>query len=266
MVLSSRTEESFSLSAFLVSDGPARFLLSWVAGFVDTAAFIVLFGLFTAHVTGNIALAGSSFASADPQTTVTRLLMLPTFMISVMFTSLLARFARKQDWSVLAVLLSAEAIALGIFMTIGVRLSSALLLDVQDDLILPMGVSGVLAMGIQNALMKEAQDSFTGYFPTTVMTGNFTQFTIDLVSFAIALFSPSAERKANPEVNAALERLGRTVPLLTGFFLGGTSAAYFVPMAEFWCLVMPLMVVSGLAIAAYIQSSASSSQPSSDVH
>lgn len=251
MVLSSRTEESFSLSAFLTSDGPARFLLSWVAGFTDTAAFIVLFGLFTAHVTGNIALAGSSFASSDPQTTITRLLMLPTFMVSVIFTTLLARFARKKGWSVLAVLLTAEAISLLIFMAIGVRLSAALLLDVQEDLILPMGVAGVIAMGIQNALMKEAHDSFTGYFPTTVMTGNFTQFTIDLVSFTIALISPTADHKVNPEVRAAFERLGRTVPILAGFFLGGTGAAYFVPMAEFQCLVAPLLVVSVLAIAAY---------------
>ena len=115
MVATSRNEAPFSLSAFLISDGPAGFLLSWVAGFVDTSAFIILFGLFTAHVTGNIALAGSSFVSSDGETTITRLLMLPTFMLAVALTSLLARYARCQKWSVFAVLLTAEAIALGVF-------------------------------------------------------------------------------------------------------------------------------------------------------
>jgi uncharacterized membrane protein YoaK (UPF0700 family) len=78
-----------------VTDLPV--LLSWVAGFVDTSAFIILFGLFTAHVTGNIALAGSSFVSSDAETTITRLLMLPTFMLAVALTSLLARYARHQS-------------------------------------------------------------------------------------------------------------------------------------------------------------------------
>ena len=118
MVATARDESSFSLSAFLISDRPAGFLLSWVAGFVDTSAFIILFGLFTAHVTGNIALAGSSFVSADEGSTITRLLMLPVFMLSVALTSLLARYARHQNWSVFAVLLTAEAIALSIFMVV----------------------------------------------------------------------------------------------------------------------------------------------------
>jgi Protein of unknown function (DUF1275) len=60
--------------------------------------FIILFGIFTAHVTGNIALAGSSFVSEDAETTITRLLMLPTFILTVALTSLLARYARKRQW------------------------------------------------------------------------------------------------------------------------------------------------------------------------
>ncbi len=99
-----RSQFKFNLSAYLISDGPAGFLLSWVAGFVDTSAFIILFGLFTAHVTGNIALAGSSFVSADAETTITRLLMLPTFVLTVALTSLLARFSRHQQWCVFGVL------------------------------------------------------------------------------------------------------------------------------------------------------------------
>lgn len=255
MTITAPKKESFSLSAYLISDAPARFLLSWVAGFVDTAAFIVLFGIFTAHVTGNIALAGSAFASSDPQTTLLRLSMLPTFMIAVIFTALLARLARKNGWAVLPVLLSAEAIALGVFMVVGLRLSGALLLDVQDDLIFPIAVTGVVAMGIQNALMKEAASSFTGYFPTTVMTGNFTQFTIYLVHYFSAKLAKQTE-DTKAEAAEALLKLKQTAPLLIGFFLGGTGAAYFVPSAEFWCLAMPLLAVSMLAIAAYIQAGA----------
>ncbi|MEP0916410.1 DUF1275 domain-containing protein [Leptolyngbya sp. DQ-M1] len=252
MTVSVPEKESFSLSAFLISDAPARFLLSWVAGFVDTAAFISLFGIFTAHVTGNIALAGSAFASSDPLTTLLRLSMLPIFMLSVMGTSLLGRLCRKRRWAVLPVLLSAEAIALAIFIMVGLQYFSTLIIDAQDDLMFPIAATGVMAMGIQNALMKEAASSFTGYFPTTVMTGNFTQFTIDLVQYFSAKLSKQTE-EAKAEAAEAIVKLKRTSPLLVGFFLGGTGAAYFVPSAEFWCLSMPLLIVSMLAVAAYIQ-------------
>jgi uncharacterized membrane protein YoaK (UPF0700 family) len=246
-------QEPFSLSAFLISDGPAGFLLSWVAGFVDTSAFIILFGLFTAHVTGNLALAGNSFVSSDEGSTITRLLMIPTFMGVVALTSLLARYARHQGWSVLSTLLVAEAIALGVFLAVGTHLSPALLLDVQEDLILPMGIMGVIAMAIQNALMKEAKDSFKSYIPTTVMTGNTTQLTIDLTQLFVSKFLPSWSKAPTSEAEEALERMSRFIPTLVGFALGGLASAYFVQMADFWCLVLPLAIVWALAIAAYVQ-------------
>ena len=254
MTVVPRNREAFSLSAFLVSDGPAGFLLSWVAGFVDTSAFIILFGIFTAHVTGNIALAGSSFVSSDTETTITRLLMLPTFMLAVALTSLLARYVRYRKGPVFAVLLTAEAIALSVLLVVGFSLSPALLLDVQEELILPIGISGVIAMAIQNALMKEAKGVFKSYIPTTVMTGNTTQLTIDIVQFLSAKFSQPSDTASNPEAEEALERMGRFVPVIAGFALGGFAAAYFVLVSEsWWSLILPVIVVSVLAIAAYVE-------------
>lgn len=253
MVATARTQTSFSLSSYLVSDGPAGFLLSWVAGFVDTSAFIILFGIFTAHVTGNIALAGSSFVSDDEASTVTRLLMLPTFVLTVALTSLLARYARRKQWPVFAVLLTAEAIALSIFLVIGTQLSPSLLLDVQEDLILPIGMAGVVSMAIQNALMKEAKGVFKSYIPTTVMTGNTTQLTIDVVQFLSAKFSKEQTELTQKEAEEAVERMSRFVPVIAGFALGGLAAAYLILLSEtWWSLVLPLLIISGMAIAAYI--------------
>lgn len=252
-------KETFSLSAFLISDGPAGFLLSWVAGFVDTSAFIILFGIFTAHVTGNIALAGSSFVSNDEETTITRLLMLPTFVLTVALTSLLARYARRKQWPVFAVLLTAEAIALAVFLIVGTSLSPALFLDVQEEYILSIGISGVVAMAIQNALMKESHGVFKSYIPTTVMTGNTTQLTIDLVQLFSAKLALSDET-AIREAEESLERISRFFPVIIGFALGGLAAAVFVLVSEtWWSLVFPLIIITILAIAAYIQHSTKSS-------
>ncbi len=249
---SSPGKPPFTVSAFLTSDGPAGFLLSWVAGFVDTSAFIILFGIFTAHVTGNIALAGSSFVGEDQESTLTRLLMLPIFMLTVALTSIVARYVRRKKWSVFAVLLTAEAIALTVFLVLGESLSPALLLDVQEEYILPIAMSGVVAMAIQNALMKESHGVFKSYIPTTVMTGNTTQLTIDLVQFVSAKFSSG--EMAEQEARESLERMRRYVPVLIGFALGGGAAAFFILASEtWWSLTIPLVIVLILAIAAYVQ-------------
>ncbi len=253
MVATSPTSKSSSLGAFLLSDGPAGFLLSWVAGFVDTSAFIILFGIFTAHVTGNIALAGSSFVSADTETTITRLLMLPIFMLTVMAVSLLARYARYRQWPVFAVLLTAEAIALSVLLVVGTQLSPELILDVQEEYIFPIAMAGVVAMAIQNAMMKEAKGVFKSYIPTTVMTGNTTQLSIDIVQFLWGQFGGSSPT-AKQEAAEAAERISRVFPTIAGFGLGGFAAAYFVLVSEtWWSLIFPVVIISILAMAAYVE-------------
>jgi uncharacterized membrane protein YoaK (UPF0700 family) len=246
----SSPRRAFSISGYLVGDRPAGFLLSLVAGFVDTSAFIILFGIFTAHVTGNIALAGASFVDQEEESTLTRLLMIPVFMMSVALTSLLARFARRRQWPVFAVLLTAEAIALTIFLIVSATLTPALILDVQEEYIFPIGMSGVVAMAIQNTLMKEAR-VFKSYIPTTVMTGNTTQLTIDLVQLIGAKFSSGEQ--AEQDAAEAWERISRYLPVIIGFAIGGVAAAFLIFVSEsWWTLIFPTIIVTVLAIAAYV--------------
>src|SRR5258708_940196 len=63
-------------------------LLSAVAGYVDTAGFLALFGLFTSHVTGNLVTAGAALARRAPEGVIARLAMIPIFMLSVAATTL----------------------------------------------------------------------------------------------------------------------------------------------------------------------------------
>ncbi|NJP12388.1 MAG: DUF1275 domain-containing protein [Leptolyngbyaceae cyanobacterium RU_5_1] len=86
------------------------------------------------------------------------------------------------------------------------------------------------------------------------MTGNTTQLTIDLVQFLSAKLSQPADSESNPEAEEALERMSRFIPVILGFALGGFAAAYFVLVSEtWWSLVIPLIIISVLAIAAYVQ-------------
>lgn len=149
-------------------------------------------------------------------------------------------------------MLTAEAIALTIFLLVGVNLSPALIFNIQEEYILPIGIAGVIAMAIQNALMKEAKGVFKSYIPTTVMTGNTTQLTIDLVQVVVSRFAPAGDEKAALAAAESVERMGRIVPIILGFGLGGLGATYFVLISEtWWSLVLPVIVISFMAVIAF---------------
>src|SRR2546429_8532817 len=57
-------------------------VLSFTAGYVDTAVFVGLFGLFTAHVTGNFVLIGSELVHASGEAWP-KLLAFPAFILAV---------------------------------------------------------------------------------------------------------------------------------------------------------------------------------------
>jgi uncharacterized membrane protein YoaK (UPF0700 family) len=69
-------------------------LLAFLSGFVDTAAFIHMQGLFVAHVTGNFVLLGAALASggavAGKGAELLQLAALPVFFVAAMLTGALA--------------------------------------------------------------------------------------------------------------------------------------------------------------------------------
>jgi len=85
------------------------------------------------------------------------------------------------------------------------------------------------------------------------MTGNTTQLTIDVVQFFSAKWAKHQNESTQIEAEESLERIGRFVPTIVGFALGGLLAACFVLVSEsWWSLSLPLIVISILAIAAYL--------------
>jgi uncharacterized membrane protein YoaK (UPF0700 family) len=145
-------------------------LLSFLAAFVDTACFIGLFGLFTAHVTGNFVLIGAELVSGDGAILV-KLLALPVFVLAVAATTIADTVLRARGIKPVAPILAAQGLLL-----VAALVAAAVLPTpraAHDAGALITGLLAVAAMGMQNALMRLDLSTLP---PSTVMTGNVTQF------------------------------------------------------------------------------------------
>lgn len=209
--------------------------LSFVSGFVDTAGFIALFSLFTAHVTGNLVLAGASLAdSGGYGNLLGKLLMLPVFVFSVAFTS----YGIKYKGATIRQLVWIEALCIGCFAITGSLLlkQGASPLDSHISMVASFAVIG---MAIQNAYMRKLLSSYT---PNTVMTGNFTQFSIDLFNLADYYFY--RRRRAAPVMIEPVWNSFRKFGLvLMGFLAGCAAGAYLVKWLGLACCMLPALIL-----------------------
>ena len=154
------------------------FALALAAGYVDTVGFVALFGLFTAHVTGNLVLIGAELANPSHGVLI-KLLAFPAFLFAIAAARVIMIVALRSGLDAGPILLSIQTLLLLAFMLAGLL---ALPFDDSRSLLaLTTGVLGSAAMGVQSAATKIVWGSPT---PTTAMTGNVTQLVIDLVDMA----------------------------------------------------------------------------------
>lgn len=205
-------------------------LLSFVAGYVDTVGFVALFGLFTAHVTGNFVLIGATLFQHDHAGLFGKLLALPVFIIAIALTVLLVRRLEKRGHSAVVAVLGLQTLLLMLSMAIGVHAAPIIAPDTPEMLMI--GMLAVAAMAVQNAASRLV---FTGLSPTTVMTGNVTQVIIDWVD---NLAKPSPE-----QVAAAKSRLRRMLPSVVTFALGAIGGALLFRVFGFGCFLLAIILL-----------------------
>lgn len=90
-------------------------LFGFVGGFVDVCAFVALGGLFTAHITGNMAVLGAAMAQ-KPHAFVARLLAVPFFMLAVAGGRLLNNWTERRGGDGVRMILALESLLLAAFL------------------------------------------------------------------------------------------------------------------------------------------------------
>jgi uncharacterized membrane protein YoaK (UPF0700 family) len=219
-------------------------LLSATAGYVDTLSFVSLFGLFTAHVTGNFVLIGAAVAGYG-QGIFLKLMAFPAFIFGVALSSFIIRGRRPETPMRGACLLYAvQALLLLAFCISGVNLGPGF--NPESWPVVACGMIGAIAMGVQNAHSRLVARPGV---PNTVMTGNVTQVILD----ALDLCSPLV---AGDVKAVARTRVVKMLPAIIAFAVGATVGALAYKFFGFWALLFPTIALAWLAMQAWMHRNA----------
>ncbi|MDH0865483.1 YoaK family protein [Mitsuaria sp. GD03876] len=210
----------------------ASLMLGFIAGYVDTVGFVALFGLFTAHVTGNFVLIGAELSRSSASSVLLKLLVFPTFVAAVALSRMTALRCERTGTVASRPLLVMEAVFLAVALACSVPAGAVLAPDAPWAM--ATGLFMTAAMGVQNAAGRLAWPALT---PTTVMTGNVTQVVIDGVDLL--------RGAAGPEVR---DRLKRFIWPVVAFGAGAMAGAFAYVGWKFWALVLPLVMLVGLVV------------------
>jgi uncharacterized membrane protein YoaK (UPF0700 family) len=209
-------------------------LLAFNGGFVDAAGFLGLQGLFTAHVTGNFVTLGAALILGS-HGIIAKIVALPEFVLVIALARVAGAALRRRNLPALRILLAAEAMLLLAFFAAAVSFGP--FADSDAPLALITGFSAIAAMAVQNAVQRV---HLAHEPPTTIMTGNTTQATLDAIDLITG-----AEPTHAAETRA---RLLRVILSILYFAAGCAAAAALYWFVGFWCLAIPVAVGAAAAI------------------
>jgi len=204
---------------------PLPLLMSLNAGFVDTAGFLALQGLFTAHVTGNFVTFGAALVNGTSGA-FAKLLALPVFCAVVLVTRIVSFSLPSLGLPILRSMLAFKLVLLVAAAALAIHFGPFKEGDGWQAVV--TGMVLVSAMAIQNAAHRIHLGTEP---PTTLMTGTTTQIMIDVADIL---------RRASPEVTTAgRARLRKMTASVLAFALGCAAGALLYAKAGTWCFVVP---------------------------
>ena len=205
--------------------------MGFLAGYVDTLGFISLFGLFTAHVTGNFVLIAVSLADPAQTPSLLKLLAFPAFILGVAAARLLVAGCERRGKAAVKPSYLLQLVLLLGFMACGMLAEpvGASADGGAGALAMAAGLLGAAAMGAHSAASKLLLSNLA---PTSMMTGNVTQLVIDTV-----------DRLRGAADAATRARCAKFFWPVLAFALGCGAAAFAYLAFGFVALAVPVAIL-----------------------
>lgn len=210
-------------------------LQSLIAGMVEVLGFLMLGGLFTAHITGNLVVIAALVVHGGSPT-APQVVAVPTHIAALVVVWLIARSSDMRGPALLRPLLLIEFLLLSGVLVLAVRF------DIQSNP--DAGVASLAAIlatsaiACQFAMMRLA---VPGAPSTAVMTGNLTNSVLsglDMLARGQPLLQPDPER------------LWKTSVIVISFCIGGVVGGLAFLLVRGWAWTLPVIVSAAtLAVA-----------------
>lgn len=203
--------------------------LAFVAGMVDVTGWLLLHGIFTAHVTGNIVVIAAHSVAPVPVRPAA-LLVVPTFFLIALLAHV---WVQKRGVPRGApMLLSGQTLLLAATTLISVIGGTR---GGQDGPVaIAVALTATAAMAVQNMYLHTVRHPSPS---TAAMTGNVTNFAMAVADVLTR----------NPSGRAAVKRAW---PLLAGFIVGCVIGAVTATTLTSWAWSLPLLASVGVILIA----------------
>lgn len=206
--------------------------LSIVAGLTDVTTFVLLHGVFSAHITGNLVVLAADVATGRA-VGITTVLAIPCFIVTAgLVTLLVARSARPATFWITPLLI-AQALLLVAAAAVGIATRASTNTGTGA---LVTGLFAIAAMAVQNTLLHVG----VARSPTTaVMTGNVVAATVSGMRLLVGRADPASDDRAVWR---------RTWPLIVGFLAGCLVGGVACRLLADFASLVPMVAAVVVAI------------------
>lgn len=229
-------------------------VLALIAGYVDAFGFLVLFGAFVGHMSGNVVAGFAQLGSGVGLVTYERLLAIPAFIAGIALAyTLIEVLRRRSTKGETPVVLMLEAVLLIAFAILGALFSDTAGYNPDTWRLYVLTIAAAMAMGVQTGNLRRVEGV---PLHTTFISGAITAVTVNSVGYLFA----RADLKRDPTSEPAAERLRTTghavavvAPCLgvfvAGAFLAAVGVSQFTGPAKF-AVMIP--AIAGLLVLALL--------------
>ena len=236
---------------------PLALLLALVGGYVDAVGYLLLFQLFTAHMSGNSIAMTVHAGEGDWAAALHRAFPIPVFVAGVVAGAALSEaLHRRGVRPVLAAPFGLQALLLALFILCGAAVYRDGALRPDDPWVFYLlAALPALAMGLQNAALRHVGGLGVR---TTYITGMLTNFAEEAVQYAYWLRDEAGAGGLRAALGqSARQQTFRGMVLYLGvwaaYVAGGVTGAFAELQWRLPALWAPAIVLVGVAVADLIR-------------
>jgi uncharacterized membrane protein YoaK (UPF0700 family) len=245
--------------------------LAWAAGFVDVAVWLVLYHVYTSHMTGNTASLADDLVQGKWSDAFHYGWAILAFLGGLLYSAATTKAARRRGFHAsFSIALITEVLLLGAFIALGSRYVEKTQLKSPAGAIQYLLLSmPAAAMGVQTVTVTNI-NGLRVY--TTYLTGSLSKFSEAVVDYFFWLRDRTHGRftsrfgkalRVSPR-RRSFQHAILTAGLWIGFFLGAFCAALAEPRFELLSLFAPMAVLTAAVIVDLIWPVAAADEPQAE--